>query len=86
MAELGSLVLGVEPADRALSPPWCQSHPWARPHRTELAATGSLGTGTEAVKEDDTDHLDEHFRTQSIIFRTNQLHIPLIKTIAGSLQ
>lgn len=57
MAELGSSVLGVEPADWALSPPWCQSHPWARPHRTELAATGSLGTGTEAVKEHDTDNL-----------------------------
>lgn len=46
----GSSVPAEEPAaDWAPSPPCCQSRPWARPHRTALAATGSLGTGKEAV-------------------------------------
>lgn len=47
--EPGSLAPGEEAADWAPSLPWCQS--WAHPRRTELAATGSLGTGTEAKEE-----------------------------------
>lgn len=53
-AGLGSSALAEEPAaDWAPSPPCCRSHPWARPRRTELAATGSLGTGKEAEGEND---------------------------------
>lgn len=48
MAGPGSSGPGAEPAVRAPSPPYCQSHPWAHPRRTERAATGSLGTGKEA--------------------------------------
>lgn len=44
----GSSAQGEEPADWAPFLPWCQSHPLARPRKTELAATGSLGTGKGA--------------------------------------
>lgn len=42
----GSSAPGAEAVDWAPCLPCCRS--WVRPHRMELAATGLLGTGTEA--------------------------------------